>query len=295
MNRVALGTAFVSEIQSGAHMTVDRGAVATLVLVASLLGAMGALALHAQKNRPVRRPHNHPHATTDRGLGGHNHVVSLGDDEYHAEVVLASDGKLYLFTLGANETTVQTVPAEPLPALLKGAGDATAVEVTLAPAPQPGDPPGTVSRLAVAVPPALTTRPLELTVPNLAVAGKRFRFTATVGPTDHVAEMPAKVTDDEEQKLYLVPGGAYTAADVAANGRRTASDKFKGFRAKHDAHPNPGDRLCPVTSTKAHPDCAWIIGGRAYTFCCPPCVDEFVKQAKEKPASVKPPEAYVQK
>lgn len=38
-----------------------------------------------------------------------------------------------------------------------------------------------------------------------------------------------------------------------------------------------------------------MIGGRSYTFCCPPCVDEFVKQAKEKPGTIKPPDGYVQK
>jgi YHS domain-containing protein len=275
-------------------MTIDRGGAATALLILSLLGVMGGLAYQAQKVRPPRRPHNHAHATTDRGLGGHNHVVSLGNDEYHVEVVLATDGKLYLFTLGADETRVQTVPAEPLPALVKGPGDPAAVAVTFDPAPQAGDPPGTTSRFAAAVPAAVTGRPLELTVPNLAVEGNRFRFTIAVGPADHAAEMPAKVTDDEEKKLYLNPGGLYTLADIAANGRLTASEKFKGFRAKHDAHPKAGDRLCPVTDTKAHPDCAWVVGGKTYTFCCPPCVDEFVRKAKERPDEVKPPESYVQ-
>lgn len=275
-------------------MAVDRGAAGTVLLVLLLFGAVGGLAYQAQKGRPPRRPHAHAHATTERGLGGHGHVVSLGDDEFHVEVVLA-DEKLYLFTLGANETVVQPVAREPLPALLKGAGDPAAVEVTFAPAPQPGDPPGTTSRFAVAVPATVDGRPLELTVPNLTVGGKRFRFTAPVGPADHAAEMPAKVTDDAERQLYLVPGGAYTAADIDANGRRTAGEAFRGFRAKHDAHPKPGDRLCPVTNTKAHPDCRWVVGGRTYTFCCPPCVDEFVKQAKERPASIRPPGEYVQK
>jgi hypothetical protein len=227
-------------------MTVDRGAMGTVLLVLLLFGVVGGLAYQAQKGRPPRRAHNHTHATTDRGLGGHNHVVSLGDDEFHAEVVLAADGKLYLFTLGADETSVVTVPVEPLPALLKGAGDPVAVEVTFTPAPQSGDPPGTTSRFAVAVPTTVTGRPLELTVPNLTIEGKRFRFTTPVGPVDHATEMPAKVTDDAERQLYLVPGGAYTAADIDANSRCTASEKFKGFRAKHDSHPKAGDRLCPV-------------------------------------------------
>jgi hypothetical protein len=276
-------------------MAMDRGGVVTVIGVLALLGVVGGLAFQAQKGRPPRRPHNHAHATTDRGLGGHNHVVSLGNDEYHVEVVLTADGRLYLFMLGADETRIETVATELLPALLKGAGDPAALEVTFTPSPQPGDPPGSTSRFVVTVPAAITTRPLEVTVPNLVVGEKRFRFTSPVGATDHAAEMPAKVTDDEERRLYLTPGGLYTEADIAANGRRTASDQFKGFRAKHDSHPKAGDRVCPVTNTKAHPDCRWVVGGKTYTFCCPPCVDEFVRQAKEKPGTIRAPDEYVQK
>jgi hypothetical protein len=210
-------------------------------------------------------------------------------------VVLATDGKLYLFTLGADETRVQTVRAGGVSALLKGAGGAEGVEIQLEPLPQPEDSPGQISRFVTEVPPSITARPLELTVPNLAFGTGRFRFTTTVGPADHATEMPAKVIDDEERLLYLTPDGAYTKADIAANGNRTASEKFKGFRAKHDQHPKVGDRLRPVTDTKANPACSWVIGGKTYTFCCPPYVDEFVKQAKEKPATSLPPEHYVQK
>ncbi|QEL15105.1 hypothetical protein [Limnoglobus roseus] len=276
-------------------MAVDRGGVVTAVGVLTIVGAVGVLAYQAQKGRPVPRPHNHAHAAADRGPSVHSRIVSLGNDEYHAEVVLATDGKLHLFVLGADEGRVQAVAGEPLPALLKGSGDPAAVEVMLAPSPQPGDPPGTTSRFVTAVPGAVVARPLEVTVPNLSVEGKRFRFTASVGAADHAAEMPAKVADDEERRLYLTSGGDYTAADIVANGRRTASEKFKGFRAKHDAHPSAGDLLCPITGTKAHQDCSWVVGGKTYTFCCPPCVDEFVKQAKDRPGTIRVPEEYVQK
>ena len=37
------------------------------------------------------------------------------------------------------------------------------------------------------------------------------------------------------------------------------------------------------------------IGGRTYRFCCPPCVDEFVKTAKEQPGEVREPEDYVER
>jgi hypothetical protein len=38
--------------------------------------------------------------------------------------------------------------------------------------------------------------------------------------------------------------------------------------------------------------CSWIIGGQKYTFCCPPCIDEFVKLAKADPTKILPPEKY---
>ena len=39
----------------------------------------------------------------------------------------------------------------------------------------------------------------------------------------------------------------------------------------------------------------WVVGGKEYQFCCPPCADVFVRNAKEKPDELKPPEEYVQK
>jgi hypothetical protein len=107
--------------------------------------------------------------------------------------------------------------------------------------------------------------------------------------------MPAKVNDEEERKLYLTPGGKYTEADIKANGGVTASQKFRGFVARHDLKPKPGDRICPITLTKANPACAWVVGGKRYEFCCPPCVDEFVNAAKESPEELKEPEDYVKK
>jgi hypothetical protein len=105
--------------------------------------------------------------------------------------------------------------------------------------------------------------------------------------------MPRQVADQEEQRLYLSPGGYYTVADIKANGT-LPSQKFRGFRASHDSNPQPGDRLCPVTQTKANRECTWIIGGQRYQFCCPPCIAEFVRLAKERPEQIQSPDAYVQ-
>jgi YHS domain-containing protein len=93
----------------------------------------------------------------------------------------------------------------------------------------------------------------------------------------------------------LTAGGKYTVADIQANGNMTASQKFKGFRAQHDLSPKQGDKICPVTLTKANDKCSWIVGGKTYEFCCPPCVDEFVKMAKQNPDDLKEPHAYVKR
>ena len=105
--------------------------------------------------------------------------------------------------------------------------------------------------------------------------------------------MPAGLADSEARELYLTPGGAYTKADIEANGRQTAAERYAGFRARHDFNPAPGAAVCPITRTKANPECTWVIGGKTYEFCCPPCIDEFVILAKEDPDGVLPPEAYV--
>jgi roadblock/LC7 domain-containing protein len=96
-----------------------------------------------------------------------------------------------------------------------------------------------------------------------------------------------------ERDVFLTPGGLYTKADIKANGNKTVSQKYPDFMAAHDAMPKPGERLCPISKTKANPKLTWIVGGKKYTFCCPPCVTEFVKQAKTNPKSIQAPEAYV--
>jgi hypothetical protein len=110
-----------------------------------------------------------------------------------------------------------------------------------------------------------------------------------------VVPTPPKVVDAAERQLYLTPGGKYTAEDIKANGNMTASQKYAGFKASHDRNPRPGDKICPITDTKANPKCTWIVGGKTYEFCCPPCIDEFVRLAKENPDKIKEPEDYVQK
>lgn len=104
-----------------------------------------------------------------------------------------------------------------------------------------------------------------------------------------------KTKKNPEQAVFLTPGGAYTKADITANGGKTVSEKYPGFMANHDAAPKKGDRICPVSRTKASPKLTWIVGGKKYAFCCPPCVTEFVTKAKKDPKSIKAPHTYVKK
>ena len=100
---------------------------------------------------------------------------------------------------------------------------------------------------------------------------------------------------DHERELYLSTGGIYTLEDILANGTQTPWQKFRGFMAAHNAHPKEGEKICPITLTKAHPNCTWVVGGKTYHFCCPPCIEEFLVMAKETPHLIKDPEEYVKR
>jgi hypothetical protein len=125
-----------------------------------------------------------------------------------------------------------------------------------------------------------------------ALVGQRIVRYATFDATRHA--MPAAMANDEERRLFQSPGGKYTLADIAANGNQLPSEKYRGFRAVHDYQPRPGDRLCPVTRTKANSACTWIVDGQTYEFCCPPCIAEFVDVAKRNPGKLLPANAYVE-
>ena len=93
-----------------------------------------------------------------------------------------------------------------------------------------------------------------------------------------------------------MPGGLRADEARARRAPLRLQDRFafRGARgsAEHDLDPQEGDRLCPVTFTKANPACSWVVGGQTYYFCCPPCVTDFVRTAKNKPGAVKDPGEY---
>ena len=242
---------------------------------------------------PGVKPDDHEH-----GVGAHGgSIVPLGRDSYHVEPVLETEGILRLYLLGSDETRIQETHFQTLTAYVKPSGGREAVAMQLVPEPQEGDAEGRTSRFKGVIPEPLRSGAVDVTIPNLRVEKERFRVGFTTAPRSgqEVDGMPAALAEDDAARLFLTPGGRYTAADIEANGRLTAQQKFKGFRAKHEVKTKPGDRLCPISETKANPQCAWIIGGRTYEFCCPPCVEEFVRLAKESPDEIQEPEAYVRK
>ena len=226
--------------------------------------------------------------------GAHGGImVSLGRDSYHAEAVFEKGGVLRLYTLGKDESRVIDVENQTLKGFVKGEGDAEAHQFTLDAEPQDGDAEGRTSQFVGTLPKGLWGMNLDVTVPNIVISGERFRLGFKSTPDQHDEGMPNKVAVDEERELYLSPGGKYTQADIEANGNVTASVKFKGLKSSHDMFPKPGDKICPVTKTKANPQFTWVVDGKAYEFCCPPCVDEFVKMAKSTPDEIQQPADYV--
>ncbi|MCX7410417.1 MAG: hypothetical protein NTZ32_20265 [Planctomycetales bacterium] len=245
----------------------------------------------ANNSSVVAKPTDGDHAHKPGSHGGV--IVPIGTDSYHAEVVIEKGGTFRLLTLGKDESRIQEVEEQPIKAYVKVFGQPDAVPVELSAAPQDGDAPGHTSQFVGELPEELRGQPLDVTIPNIRINGERFRVGFTTQTAAHEEEMPAGLPSAEEQSLYLSPGGKYTEADIAANGKVTASQKFKGVISSHDMKPKSGDRICPITLTKANPKFIWIIDGKPYQFCCPPCVDEFVKLAKEQPEEVKVPDTYI--
>ncbi len=154
-------------------------------------------------------------------------------------------GKLRLLTLGEDESRVQDVETQTITAYVRPLGDLNARAFELKPEPQPGDGPGKTSAFLGQFPDGLAGRDLMVVVPSIRIDGQRLRFGFEISEPESSPTMPGKVADEEERTLYLTPGGKYTEADVLANGRRTASMKFAGFRASHDPHPHAGIACLP--------------------------------------------------
>ncbi len=243
--------------------------------------------------------------STESAEGEHGHIpgahggimVSLGRDSYHVEAVIDAEGAVRLYTLGKDESRVIDVESQTLNGFVKAEGGTESKAITFEPTPQEGDTPGKTSLFVGRLPKELVGQRLDVTIPNIRIDGERFRLGFVSGQETHGegSDMPAKVANDAERDLYLTPGGRYTAADIEANGNVTASQKFKGLKSEHDMKPKVGDMLCPISGTKANSKFTWIIDGKPYEFCCPPCVDEFLASAKASSEPLPNPESFIKK
>lgn len=228
--------------------------------------------------------------------GGHGGIiVEIGRDNYHAEAVFEKGGVLRLYMLAKDEAKIQEVESQTLTGYVKPEGGTEATSFVFRPVPQPGDAEGKTSQFVANLPKELAGKSLEVTIPSIRIGSERFRLGFKSVPAPHDEDLLDKVSGDEERQLYLTPGGKYTEADIKANGNMTASQKFKGVMSSHDRKPKSGDKICPITRTKANPKITWVVGGKTYEFCCPPCIDEFVKTAKERPEEIKEPGSYLKK
>ncbi len=267
----------------------------------SLIAGCGQTPVGPSPAVPVPTPAAVSQPSVPPSEGEHGHkpgahggiIVSIGLDSYHTEAIVEKGGRLRLLMLGKDESRIQDVDAQTLTAYVKAVGDAEAAPIELAPLPQDGDAAGKTSQFAGQLPESVVAREIEVTIPVLRIDGERFRVGFTTAIPAHNEAMPEGLPPAEEQALYLTPAGLYTANDIAANGNVTAAQKFRGVMASHDMKPKVGDRICPITNTKANPKFTWVVNGKPYEFCCPPCVDEFVKLAKEQPDAIKSPETYL--
>ena len=246
--------------------------------------------------REAKAPEAKQDAEHGHKPGAHGGImVEIGRDNYHAEAIFEKGGTLRLYMLGKDEAKVQEVERQELTAYAKAEGGTDSATFVLKAAPQPGDAEGKTSMFIGTLPKELHGKRVEVTIPSIRIAGERFRIGFKSFAETHDGAMPTASEGDEARQLYLVPGGIYTAADIQANGNMTAAQKFAGKMARHDMKPKPGDKICPVTYTKANPEFTWVVAGKTYEFCCPPCVDEFVGWAKGQPDQIKEPHEYVKK
>lgn len=267
-------------------------ACGVLTLIVVFVAVAASVAVRFFREKPGTED-DHPHAGAPHG----GVIVPLGDDDnhYHVEALRETGGVLRLYLLDADADKVREIELQTPTAHVrreKGAGDAT---ILLMPVPQQDDAKGKTSQFFGKLPPALWGERLRVHVSDLAVAGQKvsFEFTAVGDPEGGETALATRI--DQQEKFFRTPGGHYTKADVRANRGRSAFEKYRGFQPKHDLQPRSGDRLCPVSSTKAAPDCTWVVDGATYAFCCPPCIEEFLKGAKHRPEVVQPPGTYVKK
>ena len=261
------------------------------ILAISLIVAFGC-----RKEQPVSTKDGGKPAVNRNDDGSHGHDVGphggplaeWGDGEYHAEFTVNHDSReATVYILGPDAQQPAPIDADRVLLSMQN----PRVQVELRPLPRASDEKGGSHRYVAKHDVFATERQFAGSI-SAVINGKPYigEFQEKQHEGGHGT---STVVDPKETALFLTPGGAYTAADIRANGGVVPSVKYKGFKSSHDFKPKSGDRICPITLTKANEKLTWIVNGKPYEFCCPPCLEEFVQMAKERPSELKDPEAYV--
>ena len=150
-----------------------------------------------------------------------------------------------------------------------------------------------VAALADALHTAADGQDISRTKIALAKLARSLDAIAGLFPANALPTGDAKPLTAADKVLFLMPGGAYTQAEILANGNTSPVAKYAGVIPAHDTKASRGEPVCPISETKPNPALAWTIGGKSYTFCCTPCIGEFVTKAKRALGEIKTPEACV--
>lgn len=199
-------------------------------------------------------------------------IQSVGDN--HLEAALGPNGSLSLYVMGITERIACPLPVTTLWAKT-GTGQTNMGEtkIMLHAAPLPGEPKGQASVFTGELPTEMAGKATALTLSVPLPGGERtVRFDLGPGAAASAAPMhdtaATMVTDSAvtpaQKALFLTPGGAYTQADIRANGGMTPDQKYQGMMASHHLHPQKGTYTCPITMTQANSKFAWMVGGKKY-------------------------------
>ncbi len=223
-------------------------------------------------------------------------LAEWGDHNYHAEFTVdhaAREATVYI--LDGDAKNAKPITAKQITVAL---AEQPVVTFTLVPKALDGEPAGTASRFVGTHEFLATKKALAGTI-SAQVDGKPYSGAFKEGAHDgHGGARPAPAgaqPSQKEREVFLTPGGIYTRADIEKNGNTVPSVKYRGVSFDHADDLKPGDKVCPVTANKADEKCKWWVNGKAYQFCCAPCLEKFVKQAKETPEKIKEPSEYVKK
>jgi hypothetical protein len=146
--------------------TRDFGGLAAIVC--GSLGMMFWAAVQgtgSSKQSALHAASAHSHTSMHGGR-----VEPVGN--HHVEAKVEQGGRLRVFVLGEDPAVLMPIPAAELVAEAQPIDPPEFTPVRLRAKPQPGEPEGTASQFAGALPKELIGRPLALTMP---IGGKRYR------------------------------------------------------------------------------------------------------------------------